>query len=77
MPRHLTAALAWCSLCRMGIHVSRSNRGTAVSRTSAYPSKNRPQTRRPGKGAGGSGAKGGPKTGGSAGTRGDFGAYFE
>jgi hypothetical protein len=61
----------------MGIHVTRSNRGTAAVRYVRRPGETaRPATHRPGPAAAGA-SKGGVKTGGSSGTRGDFGADFE
>jgi hypothetical protein len=63
----------------MGIHVARSNRGMAVSRSVRRPGeKVRPHVVRPGAAGGGSGkAKGGAQSGGSSGTTGNFGADFE
>jgi hypothetical protein len=60
----------------MGIHVSRTRKGTTIVRSMRRPGDDtRPTRVRPGTG-GGASTKG-PKTGGSAGTRGDFGADFE
>lgn len=61
----------------MGAHVTRSKRGTAATIYVSRPGdKNRPSKSRPGKG-GGSDSKGAVKTGGSAGTMGDFGEDVE
>jgi hypothetical protein len=63
----------------MGIHVSRSSRGTAAVLFARRPGeKTRPQTRRPGKTTAASGgARPSVKSGGGSGTSGNFGADFE
>jgi len=61
----------------MGIHVTRSSRGSAPARFVRRPGeKARPQTRRPGTATAGK-AQTSAGAGGSSGTRGDFGADFE
>jgi len=60
----------------MGIHVTRSARGTAaVLSVRRAGERTRPSVRRPG--ASSSGGKKGAASGGSSGTTGDFGADFE
>ena len=63
----------------MGIHVARTSRGTATVRFNTRPGADvRPAPNRPKAGSGASAGGRGPiKTGGSAGTRGDFGADVE
>ena len=62
----------------MGIHVTRSSRGAAPTIFTRRPGeKARPQKSRPGKGGAASGGGSTVKTGGTGGTRGDFGADFE
>ena len=63
----------------MGIHVTRSSRGTAAALFVRRPGeKVRPQTRRPGKTtAAAGGARTSVKSGGGSGTTGNFGADFE
>ena len=63
----------------MGIHVTRSSRGTAPVRFARHPGeKVRPRKGRPGKSGGKSGgAQTSAQTGGSSGAAGNFGEDFE
>ena len=62
----------------MGIHVTRTNRGTTTIRSVSRPGASvRPSRVHPGVSTGAGSASKGPRTGGSAGTRGDFGADVE